>query len=671
LGLNAAGFCAAVSAAGAPNVAATVNSLGNIVFTQSNGGDIALTDTNGGSAVTDAGFTVDTDFCRPLYTSVTPGSAPVVNGVALSYWVTSPTFTYTASSVTPDQNPNNGTLWYYSDPTQVDIMIQNNGHWVGYQTVTSDARGYNLTLTNATGPIISATAPTTQTNAAASPLAYGDLWVNTSDLENYPLLYRWENVNGQNQWVLIDNTNQTGSNGILFEDARWSSNGTTNPISDPLPSITSLLTSNYLDVDAPNAGLYPTGMLLWNTRRSGFNVKAFEVDYFNQTSFPAYAWESTVTYTSGQSVLGSDGMVYVWDVTVAGNPANLNQNPTSTNGYWTQLEYTSTWVTKSGNRADGSPYMGRQSQRKLIVDALKSGIDSATTPREEQFQYNLLACPSYPELAPNLVALNNDRANTGFVIVDTPLRLSPADIVTWATNNNGLGLPTADGKLTNDSYAGAFYPSCQATDLTGNTVVTCPSHMMIRTIIRSDAVAYPWLAPAGTRRGLVDNALQLGYINAQTGEFQVLGVSQGLRDVLYQNQVNPITYIPGVGITNFGNKTLQGTASAMDRINVARLVSFIRSRLETIGKQYLFEPNDQITRQSIKNSIDSLMIDLVAKRGLYDYLVVCDLSNNTPSRIDQNQLWVDIAIEPVKAVEFIYIPMRIQNTGSIANAAIV
>lgn len=268
-----------------------------------------------------------------------------------------------------------------------------------------------------------------------------------------------------------------------------------------------------------------------------------------------------------------------------------------------------------------------------------------------------------------MVALNNERNNTAFVVVDTPLRLAPADVVTWATNNSGLGLPTGDGKLTNDSYAGTFYPSCQATDLSGNLVVTCPSHMMLRTIIRSDEVAYPWLAPAGTRRGIVDNALQLGYIDSLTGEFQVLGVGQGLRDVLYQNQINPITYIPGVGITNFGNKTLQGTATALDRINVARLVAFIRGRLETIGKQYLFEPNDQITRQQITNAITSLMIDLVAKRGLYDYLVVCDATNNTPSRIDQNQLWVDIAIEPVKAVEFIYIPMRIQNTGSIASAA--
>ena len=83
----------------------------------------------------------------------------------------------------------------------------------------------------------------------------------------------------------------------------------------------------------------------------------------------------------------------------------------------------------------------------------------------------------------------------------------------------------------------------------------------------------------------------------------------------------------------------------------------------------MFEPNDNITRNEIKNSIDSLMIDLVSKRGIYDYLVVCDTSNNTPATIDANQLWVDIAIEPVKAVEFIYIPMRIQNTGSIAAQA--
>jgi phage tail sheath protein FI len=84
----------------------------------------------------------------------------------------------------------------------------------------------------------------------------------------------------------------------------------------------------------------------------------------------------------------------------------------------------------------------------------------------------------------------------------------------------------------------------------------------------------------------------------------------------------------------------------------------------------VFEPNDQITRNEISNAIEGLMVDLVAKRGIYDYLVVCDESNNTPARIDRNELYVDIAIEPVKAIEFIYIPLRIKNTGEISSGQV-
>jgi phage tail sheath protein FI len=193
--------------------------------------------------------------------------------------------------------------------------------------------------------------------------------------------------------------------------------------------------------------------------------------------------------------------------------------------------------------------------------------------------------------------------------------------------------------------------------------------MMVRTILRSDAASYPWFAPAGTRRGVIDNASAIGYINAATGEFEQIGVSQSVRDILYERNINPITFIPGIGITNFGNKTSTVTTTALDRINVARLVAFLRGRLEEIGKLFLFEPNDQITRNEISNTCNSLMIDLVAKRAIYDYLVVCDGSNNTPARIDRNELWVDIAIEPVKAIEFIYIPLRIKNTGEIAGGS--
>jgi len=620
LGTTSADFVAAVSAAGVDNVSAAVNEAGAIYFTHATGGDIYLVD-GANTPLADAGFT----------TSVTGIRQTDVDGsgLTLSNWVGTPTFTYTAAANQPNIDPTDGTYWYYSDATTADIMIQNNGGWFGYQNVTNDVRGYDLSLTNAAGPIFSATAPTTQTDDAESPLAYGDLWIDTADLENYPVISRWQSVNGEDQWVTISNADQTTINGVLFADARWAPNGTTNPITDPIPPIatgsTPLITSNYLDLDAPNPDLYPEGILLFNTRRSGFNVKSFQVNYFNSTSYPS------------PDVLPSE---------------------------------TNAWVTASGNRADGSPNMGRQAQRTLIVQALRVAIDSSTQLRENQAQYNLIACPQYPELAPNMVVLNNDRGDTSFSVVDTPLRLTPDEVVTWANNNNGLGLATGDGNLaTGDAYSAAFYPSCTTTDLTGNVVVTAPSHMMLRTIIRSDSVAYPWFAPAGLRRGVVDNALQIGYLQAQTGEFQPLGVNQGLRDVLYSNNVNPITFIPGTGITNFGNHTLQGNATALDRINVARLVAFIRGRLEIIGNQYLFEPNDTITRAAITNQITALMIDLVNKRGLYDYLVVCDLTNNTPATIDANELYVDIAIEPVKAVEFIYIPMRIQNTGTIAAQA--
>jgi hypothetical protein len=616
LGTTTADFIAAVSAANIPYVSASVNSAGAIVFTHSAGGTISLTNISG-APITLAGYSLSTDGVRP--NNSTAGS------LLLSNWRTAPDFTYTASSTEPDQDPATGRLWYYSTVSDADIMIQNNGAWVGYQNVTNDVRGFNLQDTNANGPIVAATAPTTQTDVAESPLEYGDLWIDSSDLEAYPALYRWEPVNGVDQWVPIDTTDQVTENGILFADARWAPNGTTDPIADPIPTIVSLLTSNYLDLDAPNPDLYPQGMLLFNTRRSGYNIKSFQNNYFNATSYP-------------------DDIL----------PAQTN-----------------TWLTASGNKSNGSMWSGRQAQRQMVVEAMRAGLDTSASAREEQAQYSLIATPAYPELIPNMIALSNERNNTLFVVGDTPMRLAAngTDVTTWATNNGGLGLETEDGLVAASQYMGTFYPSCQTTDLGGQLVVQPPSHMMMRTIIRSDSVSYPWLAPAGTRRGVVDNATAIGYIDSATGEFQQINVGQGLRDVLYENDINPITFIPGVGITNFGNKTTTSITSALDRINVSRLVAFLRGRLEEIGKLYLFEPNDEITRNEITNTVNSLMIDLIAKRAIYDYLVVCDLSNNTPGRIDRNELWVDVAIEPVKAIEFIYIPLRIKNTGEISGGA--
>jgi hypothetical protein len=203
-------------------------------------------------------------------------------------------------------------------------------------------------------------------------------------------------------------------------------------------------------------------------------------------------------------------------------------------------------------------------------------------------------------------------------------------------------------------------------DLNGNEIAVPPSHMMLRTFMYSDQVSYQWFAPAGTRRGLIDNARAIGYIDSQTGLFIRSSLNTNLRDTLYENRINPITLIPGTGIIAYGQKTRAPSTTAMDRINVARLTNYLRVIFVGIANQFLFEPNDKITRDQIKAAVESILNDLVAKRGVYDYIVVCDETNNTSDRIARNELYVDVAIEPVRAVEFIYIPIRLKNPGTIA-----
>jgi hypothetical protein len=365
-------------------------------------------------------------------------------------------------------------------------------------------------------------------------------------------------------------------------------------------------------------------MLLWNTRRSGYNVKQYRSNYFILANFPG---ETLPTITS-------------------------------------------TWVTVSGNMTNGAPYMGRQAQRAMVVAALRSVVDTNTDIRDEDNYFNLMATPNYPELQPNMITLNFDRGETGYIIGDTPMRLpdSATDIQAWATNAAGASSTGEEGIVNRYEYMGLFYPSGLTNDLAGNLVAVPPSHMMLRTFLRNDTISYPWLAAAGTRRGTIDNAGQIGYVDATTGEWVSIKTRLGVRDVLYINNINPLVFFTGVGLLNYGNKSSKSTSSALDRTNVSRLIAYIRRQLTLASRPFVFEPNDALTRQQIAGVVQTLMVDLVAKRGLYDYLVVCDESNNTPARIDRNELWVDVAVEPVKAAEFIYIPVRVLNTGELAAA---
>jgi len=652
-------FVTAFAAAGFTNLEASIITSGAykgaIEIKHNLGGDFRMNNTSGtpvddagfgtGSAHSHGGYTANsTTLIDNLYVTPTGDSedSTVGNEVMASNWKR---LSYTASSSAPNNEPTDGTLWYDTNIDVADIMEHNGTTWQGYVNVNA--------TTSPNGPQFSATAPTTQSDG--TPLVNKDLWVDTSDLENYPKLYKYNttatlsSTNTANQvavtttgaaWVLVDKSDQTTEDGVLFADARWHTStekgADGNTQAGDASSIVDLLSDNFLDPDSPDPVNYPQGMLLWNTRRSGYNVKEYNNSYITTAKYPS----------SGSSGFG-----------------NIRYSNESVAGY-----YPDRWVTKSGNNADGSGTFGRKAQRKVVVQQLKSEIDTNQAIREDQRGFNVIACPGYPEVMQNMIGLNTDRNNTAFVVGDSPMRLAgtATAITDWANNSASAADNGEDGLVSASDYLGVFYPSGQTTDNSGNTIVVPPSHMMLRTLANSDNVGFPWFAPAGTRRGVVDNATAVGYIDASEGEFKTISVTESVRNSMHNVQINPITFFSGSGIVNFGNLTRTSASSALNRINVSRLAVYLRTQLDAVAKPFIFEPNDELTRNEIKQAIESFMLELVGQRALYDFLVVCDDTNNTPTRIDRNELYVDIAVEPVKSVEFIYIPLRIKNTGEIA-----
>ena len=594
-----------INGAGFTNVKASVDSSNRIVIEHTKGGEMKFVDTDG--TLAEAGFLQTT-----TNMGYEPGTGAGTNPkqYRASNWKA---LTYTASATAVTSLTNDGQLWYSSIVDEVDIMYHNGTTWKGYSAVTGS---------DPAGPQVSATAPTTQSDATA--LVDGDLWISTADLENYPGIYKW---NGSTlKWVLVDKSDQTTENGIVFADARFGTTGGTASAA-PAGTIADLLASDFLDADAPDPALYPKGMLLWNTRRSGFNVRKFVRNHVDTTA------------------------------------TNPRQGDASMSAY-----YPHRWVTESANQADGSGSFGRHAQRKVIVQGLQAEMNANQEVRDDESRiFNLLATPGYPELIGEMISLNADRGLSAFIVGDSPMRLTPdaTSLQNWATNVNKAVEDNDNGLVTTNEYLGVFYPSGFTSDNFGNNIVVPASHMMLRTIALSDQVSFPWFAPAGTRRGGITNASSTGYISNE-GEFVSTALNEGQRDTLYTNNVNPITFITGAGLVNYGQKTRFAGSSSLDRINVSRLVIYLRSQLNKLARPYVFEPNDKITRDEIKAQAESLLLELVGNRAIFDFLVVCDETNNTPTRIDRNELYLDIAIEPVKAVEFIYVPLRLKNTGEIA-----
>jgi hypothetical protein len=180
-----------------------------------------------------------------------------------------------------------------------------------------------------------------------------------------------------------------------------------------------------------------------------------------------------------------------------------------------------------------------------------------------------------------------------------------------------------------------------------------PAGHMAGILANTDDVSDPWFAPAGLNRAVITNIRRLAW-----------SPTIGERDILYKNGINPIVAFAGQGKVVWGQKTMLDKSSAFNRINVRRLFIVMEKAISTSAKYFLFEPNDEFTRLSIINMIEPFLRDVKGRRGVYDFMVVCDERNNTPERIDRQELWVDIYVKPTRAAEFIVLNFIATKTGA-------
>lgn len=377
------------------------------------------------------------------------------------------------------------------------------------------------------------------------------------------------------------------------------------------------------------------------------------------------AW--TKLDTSDQSTL--NGMIFEDFTTGTVPAAELYQNNMlavdlgSTEGV-VKLMTNGVWKVVSGTNTDGSALFGRAAQRNVIIEAIAAVIESNQQIRSEFIDFNLICAPGYVELLSDLVTLNTDRKETAFIVTDVPARLSPAstDVQTWATNANDAATDGETGRVTAYDYAAQYMGWCLGTNVDGTSIAIPGSTVAMRTYAYSDSVSYVWYPPAGTQRGVVTNASSVGYITSE-GEYSAVVYNQGQRDTMYTNNINPIAMRPNRGLLVYGDKTLASdSTSALSRVNVARLVVYIRRQLEILADPFLFRLNTASTRQEFTSVVTNFLAEIVQLNGLYDFSVVCDESNNTTTRIDANELWMDIALVPTRSINFIYIPVRLDNS---------
>ncbi len=234
-------------------------------------------------------------------------------------------------------------------------------------------------------------------------------------------------------------------------------------------------------------------------------------------------------------------------------------------------------------------------------------------------------------------------------IADTPIGIEPQEAVDF---RKGQGLYSH--AAFNSSYAALYYPWVEITDpMTGKKKLVPPSGAVAGCYARSDQKTQVWYAPAGIDRGRILNALSVAY-----------KTSRGERDVLYPEGVNVIAVFPDTGINIWGQRTLQSQPSAVDRVNVRRLMMYMEEAIAESSRFVVFQPNNPQTWRALQRLIRPFLQDIKDKGGLYDFAVQCDEETNTPAVIDRYELICRVFVKPTKTAEFIELNFIMTDTGA-------
>jgi len=265
---------------------------------------------------------------------------------------------------------------------------------------------------------------------------------------------------------------------------------------------------------------------------------------------------------------------------------------------------------------------------------------------QDDYQFNALLTPGlFDKVHPSqtTAAINNTQTRGDNLYVLDP-------VVYGSTIANA----TAQGDARNTSYAAMYWPWLQTFEPdSGKNVFVPASTMMGGVYAFNDSVSEPWFAPAGINRGGLTNVIR-----------PERKLSQGNRDTLYEANINPIASFPGTGTVVYGQKTLQKQASALDRVNVRRLLIALKSYIGQVAQTLVFEQNTAATRNNFLAAVNPYLETVQQRQGLYAFKVVMDDSNNTPDVIDRNQLVGAIYLQPTKTAEFIYLDFNVLPTGA-------